>query len=124
MNFDLNQLAALLNSFGPWGVVAAVALTAFGPKILDAIRKRLPNLKFPPASPAGPTPAPGPGPLANPGPLDNRPVLNLLLLSLRQLLAARNPGVDPEQLVIRHLASQLGVEAAGLGMDREALPPK
>lgn len=109
---DLAQLTALLNSFGPWGIVAAVVLTAAAPKVMTWLKSRFPNWKGPsaPASPANPAP----GPLANPGPLDNRPVLNLLLASLRQLLANRNPGRDPDQLVIQHLASQLGVAAVDL----------
>lgn len=116
---DLTPLIAWLNSLGPWGIIAAVVVTIAAPRILDALKKRLPNLKVPTA----PQPSPAdPVPLTPAGPLANRPVLNLLLLSLQQMLAARFPGRDPEQLVVEHLAVALGTQAVAMAPPQ--VPPQ
>ncbi len=123
---DLTPLTVWLNSLGPWGVIAAVVVTIAAPKVFDWVKKKLPALAAPTPKPAPPqgggvlnpadpvplTPAPS-------GPLANRPVLNLLLLALQQMLAARSPGRDPEQLVLEHLAMQLGTQAVAMGMPAE-----
>ncbi len=122
MNLDLAPLNAWLSSLGPWGIVAAVVVTIAAPRILDWVKKKVPGLKLP-TSPAQPSPTPAdPVPLtpAPSGPLANRPVLNLLLLALQQMLAARNPGRDPEQLVLEHLATSLGTQAVAMGLPPEA----
>ncbi len=124
---DLTPLIAWLNSLGPWGVIAAVVITIAAPRIFDAIKKRFPSL-----TPATPTAPQGGGvlnppdvvPLAPAGPLANRPFLNLLLLSLRQVLVAQHPGRDPEQLVAEYLTVQLAERTAELRTGPPAVEPK
>lgn len=97
MNIDLTALTAWLSSLGPWGIVLGAALAVLGPKILDAIKKKLPAAAAGPAAiadPLGPTTA-------------SHPIIDSTLALLRQMLVARNPGKDSTQLLADHLTGQV-----------------
>lgn len=103
---DLTPLTAWLASLGPWGLVAAAALGFFGPRILAAIKAKLPALPAAPAQPSTPATPLAPAPVADP--LANRPILGMGLALLRQLLAQQNPGQDPDTLLVGHILNQVG----------------
>lgn len=99
---DMTQLAPLLAQLGPWGPVIAFALVYLGPKALDWIKARFPNVKLPTA-PAIPKPT---DPVLSPSAPIARPVdliLNALIAGIRR----RRPTEDAEQLAAEVIAREM-----------------
>jgi len=101
---DLTPLTNWLNTLGPWGIVIGMLLM-LAPQVYSWVKARFPNLKLPSLTPTAPLVPLIPAP-ATPG-----PVLSVILSALQAVLAARNPGQDAEQLLVAHLAQQVGVQA-------------
>ena len=92
---DLDALSAWLSTLGPWGMLAAFGVGLFGPKLLAAIKDRLPKL---PAVPAPKAP--------DAAPADGRP-LSLLLNVLLDAVRRRQPDAKAEDLVAEVLAREI-----------------
>jgi len=101
---DLSALTNWLASLGPYGLLAALAVGYFGPKVLDAIKKKLPNLKLPTA-PAAPDLVP-----LSPAAADPPKLRDLLLSALVDCIRKRQPATDAEHAVSEILARELSYQ--------------
>ena len=99
---DLTPLTNWLSSLGPWGMVLALVVGIVLPRLIAAVKAKLPPAPSPakPATPADPAlPAP-----ASTG----RPVLDALLNGLRAVLGVQFPGRSPDDLLHQQLAASIG----------------
>lgn len=90
MNLDLS---ALLASFGPWGILAGIAI----PIILNRLGVKIPLMKPTPGptpgqAPVDPVPVPVPTPTT-----PDRPILNGLLALLALLKGIKAADLPPEE---------------------------
>lgn len=108
MTIDLTPIVALLSQLGPWGVVAAGLLVAFGPRLVPLLQKLL--SKVPGGVPVAPVDPTKPAtPVVVPDSGKDRPILDALGKLLLDVLAkrAKAEGKTVEAVLAEYVADEV-----------------